>query len=161
MSNRSVFSHSRPSPTCPPSGCHPIRSARIALHATTPARLFFAPGVSCLGHSALTLSCHKPFTGRRADGDKPQLWCSNYYQLWLIYLHHRIIFWSFPLHVFSSRKAPSPSGQGQFHYVPELSAARHLSQLESSPGYTWEAARLSYMTLQKIGATIATAQLEL
>lgn len=57
--------------------------------------------------------------------------------------------------VFSSRKAASPWGQGQFHYVSGFpSWCFHDSTCTAGKqphGSTWEAGRLSYMTLAKDG----------
>ena len=107
MSNRSVFSHSRPSPTCPPSGPPPHP---LCVHCSAMWPLLCFVLVRVLSLSLATTLRWKVSRWWQA----PALML---YQLWLIYLYHRIVFGSFPLHVFSSRKATSPSGQGQLHYI--------------------------------------------
>ena len=143
MSNRSVFSHSRPSPTCPPSGPPPHP---LCVHCSACDHSCVSSWSEC----SLSLS-PQPFAGRWADGDKPQLWCSINCD-WFIYTIESFSE-AFPSTSFLPERLPALRVRDSFITSQASRAGRRTAPATGRQphGHTWEAARLSYMTLAKDG----------
>ena len=111
-------------PLCPLRSTAVPSSLRLPLRRTTlPAlcsRCFlFSSECTQARQTPSTLSCHKPFAEDISRWRQSSARMLSH-QLRLNDLYHWIVFWSFLPHVFSSRKATCPSGQGQFRYTSGL-----------------------------------------